>query len=72
MPNREYPSQFRSEETQRELLSEQVDSLKKRLDKMDEDRDKTLTWGIRTLITVVGALVLWIANNLGFLGRHAP
>ena len=72
MPNREYPSQFRSEETQRELLSKEVDELKKRLDKMDEDRDKTLTWGIRTLITVVGALVLWIANNLGFLGRHTP
>ena len=59
-----------SAETERELLAARVNALEEKLSKIEHERDKTMTWGIRTLIGMVGALLIWIANSLGFLGRH--
>ena len=65
-----YSSQ-RSVETELELLWASVKTLDGKIAKIEEDKNSALLWGVRTLVGLLGAVVLY-GYNLIFTGKHLP
>ena len=59
----------RSSETEIELLWSRLKTVEGKVEKMEEDKSKALLWGIRTLVGLLGALVLYV-YNLVSTGKH--
>ena len=60
-----------SDETERELMASRLARLEEKINKIEQDRDKALLWGIRTLGTLLLGLAAWI-YNLVLAGKHMP
>ena len=70
-----YQSQ-RSSETEIELLwsrlkqvESKLEAIGVKLEKIEEDKSKALIWGVRTLVGLLGALVLYVYNMVS-IGKH--
>ena len=51
-----------SQETINAIAAERIAALEDKLNKLAEDRDKALKWGIITLGSIVIGLLTWIFN----------
>ena len=69
-PPKRIAGQF-SDETERELMASRLAKLEEKIDKIEQDRDKALLWGIRTLGTLLLGLAAWV-YNLVLSGKHIP
>ena len=52
-------------------MASRLARLEEKINKIEQDRDKALLWGIRTLGTLLLGLAAWI-YNLVLAGKHMP
>lgn len=67
--NENTPSRHFSLETERELMLSRLVVLEAKIEKIENDRNQALLWGIRTLGGLLLGLGIWV-YNLVSVGKH--
>ena len=66
--NTHHSSQF-SPETEHQLMLSRIKALEHKVAKMEDEKNHTLVWGIRTLCGLLLGLGVWV-YNLVSTGKH--